>query len=335
MVRRLALSLLTLSACKAEPVAVAPEPPALAAKPEPGPEPESDTDSPPQQAAKTSSPNPTELLVAGPTGVVVLDLDGEMLEQRSTTPSVAVRWLPGRERAVALGEDNVLRMLDRSGGETPLARLPTDPPCAPATDGAADQEEELGLRSDEEMWVSQDGTSVCVWLSDRAHDMRSNLREVGVRFSDGAISQQLTLGGNECGVAEGPGRMAPCGSPPIANTQEAVPSPIGGLTVSQSPDGDWSLVLVGSMLGDLLHLQYVLMRNADQAIFQLGNSAGPWPEPMELPGPPELDTLFPDLPDVIAGETEAWVGPHHLVLDQMLHIAGERTVDLEGDLAPP
>lgn len=336
MVRRLALSLLTLSACKAEPVAVAPEPPSLAAKPEPGPEPESDTDSPPQKASKTRSPNPTELLVAGPTGVRVLDLEGALLGQRSTTPAVAVRRLPDRNTAVVLGEDGVLRLLDEAGGETRLAALPLEFPCAAHTGADQDPDDaKLGLRSDEEMWVSQDGTSVCVWLSDRAHDMRSNLREVGVRFSDGALSQQLTLGGNECGVAEGPGRMAPCGSPPIANTQEAVPSPIGGLTVSQSPDGDWSLVLVGSMLGDLLHLQYVLMRNADQAIFQLGNSAGPWPEPMELPGPPELDTLFPDLPDVIAGETEAWVGPHHLVLDQMLHIAGERSVDLEGDLAPP
>jgi len=328
MVRRLALSLLLLGACKAEPVAVPPEPTSLPTEPEPP--------VPLEQTAKAPPARPTELLVAGPTGIRALDLNGAVLEQRSTTPAVAIRHVPNMDAAVALGEDGVLRLLDESGGETQLAALPLDLPCPPVSDGQSDLDDmKLGLRSDEEMWISQDGTSVCIWLSDYPHDMRSNLREVAVRFSDGVLSQQLTLGGSECGAPEGPGQMAPCGFPPFANTEEAVPSSVGGLTVSVSPDDAWSLVMVGSMLGDLLHLQYVLVRNTDHAIFPVHQTAGPWPEPIELPGTPEPDALLPDLPDVIAGETEAWVGPHHLVLDQMLYIAGERTIDLQGDLAPP
>ncbi len=307
---------------------MAPEPASFTTDPEPQPPPES----PPQETAEAPPPNPTELLVAGASGVRVVDLGGTTLEQRSTTPSVAARWLPGRERAAVLGEDGVVRMLDRSGGETPLARLPTDPPCA-TDDGTPD--EALGLRSDEEMWVSADGTAVCIWLSDYPHDMRSNLREVALRLSDGTLTQQLTLGGSSCGAPEGPGRIAPCDAPPLANTEEAVPSPIGGLTVSQSPDGAWSQVLVGSMLGDLLHLQYVLVRNLDQSIFPLPHAAGPWPTAVILSTEPDLEALVPELPDFIAGETEAWVGPHHLVLDQTLYIAGERIVDLQGDVAPP
>lgn len=334
MARQVALSLFFLSACRAEPVVIAPEPPSLAATPES----ESKPKPPPAQAAETPASvrpaSPTELLVAGPGGVAVLDLDGTKLEQRSTTPAVAVRWLPGRERAVVLGEDSVVRLLDRSGGETPLARLPTDPPCASGADNAGLQED-LGLRSDEEMWISADGAAVCIWLSDHPHDMRSNLREVALRLSDGTLTQQLTLGGTSCGAPEGPGRIAPCDAPPLANTEEAVPSPIGGLTVSESPDGAWSQVLVGSMLGDLLHLQYVLVRNTDLAIFPLPHAAGAWPKPVILSTQPDLEALVPELPDFIAGETEAWVGPHHLVLDQTLYIAGERIVDLGGDLAPP
>ncbi|MGH1348588.1 MAG: hypothetical protein ACRBN8_44000 [Nannocystales bacterium] len=282
------------------------------------------------------TPSGPQLLVAGPDGVRVLDLDGRVLEQRSNTPAVAIRHLPGKRTAVVLGEDGVLRLLDEAGGETRLAALPLDPPCpAGASSGSDFEADPLGLRSDEEMWISEDGSSVCIWVSDHPHDMRSNLREVAVRFSNGSLTQELTLGGSECGVPEGPGLMAPCGFPPIGNTDEALPSPVGGLTVSASPDGAWSLVMVGSMLGDLLHLQYVLVRNTDHTVFELRQSGGPWPESTTLPGTPEPDALLPGLPDVIAGETEAWVGPHHLVLDQMLYIAGERVVDLGGDLAPP
>lgn len=330
MVRRLALSLLLLSACKAEPATVPPESTPVATEPEPEPEP----DPQPERAATTPPTSRADFLVAGPTGVAVWDIGGVMIEQRSTTPSVAVRWLPGRERAAVLGEDGVVRILDRSGGETPLAKLPTEPPCAPTTDDAAPPEK-LGLRSDEEMWISADGAAVCIWLSDYPHDMRSNLREVALRLSDGTLTQQLTLGGTSCGAPEGPGRIAPCGAPPLANTEEAVPSPIGGLTVSQSPDGAWSQVLVGSMLGDLLHLQYVLVRNVDQAIFPLPQTAGAWPSAIVLSTQPDLEALVPELPDFIAGETEAWVGPHHLVLDQTLYIAGDRIVELGGDIAPP
>lgn len=337
MLRRAALSSLMVGAfaCRPTQSPVTPSPqPLVVAKVEVSEDPVGPPATP--EASPAPSSPATALLVAGPTGVRALGLDGSLLEQRSNTPAVAVRRLADQKTAIVLGEDGVLRLLDASGGETRLAALPLEFPCASDTHGGFGVDDsKLGLQSDEEMWISEDGTSVCVWVSDHPHDLRSNLREVAVRFSDGTLSQELTLGGSTCGVSEGVGRMAPCGSPPLANTQEAVPSPIGGLTVSQSPDRGWSLVMVGSMLGDLLHLQYVLVRNADDAIFPLRQNPGPWPEAIVLPGIPEPDTLLPDLPDFIAGETEAWVGPHHLVLDQMLYIAGERSVDLEGDIAPP
>ncbi len=271
----------------------------------------------------------SRLVVASPKGVQRLAPDGTMLERLSSTPALAPRWVPGTDALVFIDAAYNLMILD--GSERVVTALPVTLPC-PSDDFA---EPELALHMDEEFWVSADGAHACLALSDAFPNMRNVERHVAVRLADGVVEQRLFLGGEACGQPEGDAPLDVCSSPPIRRVPD-VPSPLpgGGMVDSMSPDGAWTLVQVGSELADVSHVQYVLVRNDDGAAFSLPYEAGAWPDAITLPPKLEPDVLVPGLPDMQGGETVAWIGPHHLVVDQILYVAGERIVPLAGDIAP-
>lgn len=270
-------------------------------------------------------------VVAGPSGVQRLNPDGSVAEQLSSTPALAPRWVGDTNDVLFLDAKGRLVVLESGRDERVVAPLPIALPC-PSGDFA---EPELGLHMDEEFWVTADGSHACVTLSDAFPNMRNVERQVAVRLSDGNVRAQLFLGGDACGQPEAQQMIDVCASPPYPKSPD-IDSPLagGGQVDSISPDGAWTLIQVGAELADVLHLQYVLVRNEDGSVFPTPYAAGPWPASITLPSVLDPETLVPDLPDMQGGETIAWVGPHHLVLDQVLYIAGERIVVLDGDIAP-
>ncbi len=318
-----------LGSCRTTPAPSPPAPQAQAPATPPA-EPEAPQESP----SETVEAAPTDLLVGGQGGVRLLSPDGELIRTLTKTPAIAPRWRPGRTQLVFLDTEGNLRSLDRDGHESLIAPLPRELPCpADAYDPGGEPNAPLGLNMDEEFWISGDDTHACITLSDAFPNMRLAQRDVAVALADGTVSQQIVFGGSECGVTEYYKSLAGCDRP-YAEPPE-VTSPIsGGVVESFSPDGAWTLVLVGSELADVLHLQYVLVRARDGAVFPMPYEAGPWPKRISLPAEVDSETLLPDVPDMQGGETVAWVGPHHVVLDRVLYVAGERIVELEGELAP-
>ncbi|MBV1858558.1 MAG: hypothetical protein KUG77_09110 [Nannocystaceae bacterium] len=274
--------------------------------------------------------------MAGPSGVRLIDHNGALQRALSSTPAVAPRWLPDRETLVVLGADGVLRTLDGAGDERTVAALPRELPCpVESYESGIDPSTKLELSMDEEFWISSDGAYACVVLSDAFPNMRLAERSFEVRLADGALTQRPA--GQECGARSDETPLAHCSEMPrvSAKTMPELDSPIdGGEAHSVSPDGAWTLVLVGSEMADLFHMQYVLLRNADGAVFSMPTEEGEWGQPIKLPETVNSDTFVAGLPDIIGGETIRWVGPHHVVLDQTLYIAGERVLPLGGDIAP-
>ncbi|MCR9164020.1 MAG: hypothetical protein ACE37F_02035 [Nannocystaceae bacterium] len=256
--------------------------------------------------------------------------DGSLAAILSEEHAVAARWIGDSDALVFLDGMGRLVQLDGSGDEHIVATVPLALPCP----SDAFSEPELGLHMDEEFWITADGSHACLSLSDAFPNMRNVERQVAVRLSDGHVRAQLFLGGDECGQPQAQESIDVCATRPSPTWPE-VDSPLpGGAVHSVSPDGAWTLVEVGSELGDVSHVQYVLVRNEDGDPFPMPYESGPWPSPVALPEALDPDTLVPDLPDMQGGETITWVGPHHLVLDQVLYIAGERVVFLGGDVAP-
>ena len=320
------LTLTLLAACRPAPAPTPPETP-------------SPVESPREPPASTSSktiPSRPGIVVADASGLHLHEQDGTRTATLSKTPAVAPRWLPDNETLVFIARDGSLRSLDRLGHERFLADLSTGLPCpAEAYPDGIDPDVTLALSMDEEFWISSDGTHACITLSDAFPNMRSVQRDFEVRLVDGALLQRA--GGEGCGVRDTVEQLEHCATmpPTWSGDPTEIQSPIpGGEADSTSPDGAWTLVLVSSTLADLLHLQYVLVRNDDGAVFPLPTRSGPWPKAVTLATPVDIDVFLPELPEVIGGETIRWVGPHHLVVDQVLHVAGERVVDLGGDIAP-
>lgn len=279
------------------------------------------------------------LIVARTTGVFEVAMDGRVVRQISKSPARTPRWLQGHRALVFIGQadggDHDVRYLTVDGTtERVLGRLPLRPPCRASAYTAADPDfgetPQLGVRSDEDVWVSADGRNVCVVLSDYRHDMQSNARQVAIRLADAKRSSVLMLGGDECGVATEESLLQ-CESRLSTVEDLEIESPIGGYVHSRSPDHRWLLVAVGAALGDLAHVNYVLYDTRSRKLYPMPSKAGSWPSPVVLPRAPDQDTMMPGLPEVIAGDTVAWVGEHHLVLGQTLFVAGEAVVALGGD----
>lgn len=282
-----------------------------------------------------ASQPPPAVLVSGHAGTRLMTFDGQIVQVLSQTPAVAPRWLPRREHAVVLDTKGHLFRIDRQGSETLLASLPVDLPCPKAAyEDMGEIEDQLKLSTDEEFWISADGTHACLTLSDAPPNLRLVQRDIAVRLSDGTMKSQVSMGATECGETNASELVGPCHEP-ISRQPPNGESPLkGGELESESPDRTWSLVLVGSALGDILHLQYVLVRKTDRIAFPLPPLAGPWPDPVTLPDELDPENFIEGLPAMQGGETVTWVGPHHLVLDRSLYVAGERIVDLDGNVAP-
>ncbi|MEM6291898.1 MAG: hypothetical protein AAGA54_11555 [Myxococcota bacterium] len=307
-------ALIVLASCSSTPAPAAVTPEAVA----------------PSEAPAATPEPPSRFVLAGANGVQRLAPDGTMTEQLSSTAAVAVRWVPDADTLVFVDANANLVSLEGSN-ERVLAPLPVALPCT------SDEfvEPTLGLHMDEDFWITADGTHACLSLSDAFPNMRNVERQVAVRLSDGAVQQQLFLGGEACGQPDANATLDVCAGRTFRTPPEVEsPLPGGGMVDSTSPDGAWTLVQVGSELADVSHIQYVLVRNIDGLVFPTPYQAGAWPEAIALPDVLQPDTLVAELPDVQGGETVTWVGPHHLVLDQILYVAGERIVPLDGDVAP-
>ena len=260
-----------------------------------------------------------------------MNADGSVAEQLSATPAVAPRWIGSTGDVLFLDSKSRLVLLEEGSVERVVAAVPVALPCP----SDAFSEPELGLHMDEEFWVTPDGSHACLTVSDAFPNMRNVERQVAVRLSDGHVRAQLFLGGDACGQPEAQQMIDVCASRPFPKSPDVEsPLPGGGLVDSISPDGSWTLVQVGAELADVLHLQYVLVRNEDGSVFPMPYETGPWPSSITPPETLDPESLVPDLPDMQGGETIAWVGPHHVVLDQVLYIAGERIMVLDGEVAP-
>ncbi|MCX4239701.1 hypothetical protein [Paraliomyxa miuraensis] len=301
------------------------------------------------------------LVVVGDGGIVELDLDGKVLRTLTSEPGRSPRWLPGKDAFVYLGQRRAdARELRRFGAkdlvDLAIARLSLAAPCPKAAYAEGDEEEsefmgdgvpELDLTIEEELRVTADGKHVCMLATDHEADLRSNVVSMSIGLSTGKVERVLVFGGEECKrrTVDDP---KPCRTPTSEDTEdeeddasdleasepEEIESPFPMTRVhSRSPDERWLLIELASALGDVLHLQFGLYDTRTRKLYSLPrNGKVAWPKPTAVPSPLGEDETIPDWPDVGGGETIAWAGPHHLVLGRTLFVAGERIVELPGDI---
>ncbi|MBL9107327.1 MAG: hypothetical protein JNL82_40935 [Myxococcales bacterium] len=275
-------------------------------------------------------------IVAGEGGVVEVDLTGATLRTIAAVPARSPRWLPGRARVLFLGEVKQkfsdLRVLDLADGEhRSLALLPDGPPCPhEAYEGGSVPE--LSLTNEDEFFVDARGEVACVVLADHEADLRSVWRDMAIKVADGKVVARVFGGGEVCGRSDEEGPKECAGRP----GRPEVESPYESHAVhSRSPDGKWLLIDVASELGDVLHQQFLLHEVASKQLYPLPRGEGSaWPKPSKLDlGKIGGEGLVPGLDDVGGSEAIEWIGPHHLVVGRTLFIAGERIVELPGDVA--
>jgi hypothetical protein len=296
-------------------------------------------------AGTTPPPTPTgpTIVVVGEGGVKELGLDGAVIRTLGSTPGRSPRWLPGKRELVFLGtKDGVsteLRALVLAdGAERRIAKLPLRPPCPPKAYKAADEEVPvLDLTNEEELRVTPKGDTVCMTASDYSADLRTIDLELAIGLADGKVDAAFVFGGDQCD-REHEERPEVCESPDDEGSPEApeIESPFSNTYVeSRSPDGHWLLVELASALGDVLHRQLVLYDARTKKSYPLPrNGKGEWPEPMaKVPAIRGEDVTIPGLPEVGGEEAIVWVGEHHLVIGRTLFVAGERVVELPGDVA--
>ncbi|MEM6989380.1 MAG: hypothetical protein AAF721_02745 [Myxococcota bacterium] len=304
---------------------------------------------PEPQPAATESPAPPEapskdapLVVAGPNGIAAVALDGTVVTRFSDAAARSPRWLPGKKAVVFLdvegGRSVALGVLDLvSGSRTRVAKLPTRPPCRARAYDPEWGPPILDVRLEDEFWVNRSGKYACMTLSDHCCDLRDNQRAVAISVAHGRTHTVLEIGGSECAAKESDRKIPACQRRPLdVDVDDAEPerTPFGGYVVSTSPDGTWQLVEVASVLADVLHMQYVVYAPAERSAFPLPlGASAPWPSKVSLPKGLDGETMVEGLPEVGGGATTRWVGPHHLVVERTLFIAGERVVALDGDIA--
>lgn len=203
---------------------------------------------------------------------------------------------------------------------------------------------QLDLRTEQELRVTAKGDHVCMTTSDHEADLRTTDLALAIRLADGHVDTALIVGGDACGRTdeEWP---AVCSSEDedsdsgdTAAPAPEIESPFEGTAaLSRSPDRRWLLVELRSALGDVLHRQLVLHDTRTKETYPLPRDGkGEWPAPMTSVPPrteSEEEDLIPGLPEVGGAEAIAWVGEHHLVVGRTLFVAGERIVELRGDVA--
>jgi hypothetical protein len=255
-------------------------------------------------------------IIAGAHGVHEIDRDGKTVRTLASLAASAPRWLPGHEAVLYLGESDgrmrALHRLDlRDGSDRVLATLDDAPPCKPEHDEAGDEElPQLSLTSADEFFVTADGKTACVELADYEAEMRSNWVSLAVDIADGRMQRQVMMGAQDCGGELGE-RLPVCAGPGRSFTMES-PSPIADRDQAlASPDGSWTLVLVASVLGDVVHQNFVLVDGESGKRYPLprGRSRA-WPKPITMDfGKREFESMLPALDDVGGGEPIVWIGP--------------------------
>lgn len=287
------------------------------------------------------------IVVAGPTGVFELTLEGETKRTLSTTAARSPRWVPGASQLVFIGLDGGrskdLRRIDpTSGAESSVAPIDFGPGCDPNDWEKDDPDwirEQLELTNEDELWAAADGRHVCLVAADDSADLR-NVAEVHVfDLKAGAAERLLYMAMSDCGRGKEHPMPERCARPTgddDGEWEEPPPAAIGGVVGSASPDGAWQLVHLASALGDVVHVQYALVEVSSGKSFVVGGKAGSWPKPRVPPkaevvehGEGEWVEGWPD----VGSDGARWIGPHHLVVGRQLLVAGTRVVDLPGDLA--
>lgn len=305
-----------------------------------------DVPTPPAAAAAVVPTPPATaaaLVVAGPEGVLELDLDGVTTRRLSATPGRSPRWLPGRTELVFLatkgGRSRELRALKLAdASERVVARIPAAPPCPRSFYAAADEAvPTLDVQNEADFWVRPDGTHACLELMDHEADLVTVMVGVAVDLHERRARRSLRVGGEDCGATQVEGEVGPpCDLPP-APPEPTVESPFERVAVhSTSRSGRWLLLRVREVLHDVLHRQMVLYDRDRRRSYPLRLAvAGAWPEPVTVDFGAGLDAeaLLPELPEVGGAAAITWVGERHLVIERTLFIAGERVVVLPGDVA--
>lgn len=294
-----------------------------------------------------AAPSATTFVVAGDGGVMELGLDGAVLRTLSTTRGRSPRWLPGKRELVFLatrrGVSKALHgIVLADGTERTIAKLSLRPPCPKQAYEAEGMEvPQLDLQTEQELRVTPKGDHVCMTASDHEADLRTIDLAIAIRLADGHVDTALIVGGDTCERAdeEWP---AVCSSDDddtdAAEPEPEIASPFEGTTaLSRSPDRRWLLVELRAVLGDVYHRQLVLYDTRTKQTYPLPRSGkGEWPAAMKSVPPlteGNGEEMIPDLPEVGGAEAIAWVGDHHLVIGRTLFVAGEKIVELPGDVA--
>lgn len=301
-----------------------------------------------QRAEPEPDPEPVAVsrpfVVAGPTGVFELTLEGETTRALSTTAARSPRWVASELVFISVddGRSKDLRRIDlKSGAETVVAPIDFGPGCDPNDWDKDDPDwtrDQLDLTNEDELWAAADGRHVCLIAADYSADLR-NVAEVHVfDLNAGTAERLLYMAMSDCGRGKEHPMPKRCARPTVGDDgewEEPPPAAIGGFVESTSPDGAWQLVHLASALGDVVHVQYALVEVSSSKSYVVGGKAGPWPKPRV---PPKAEVVehgegewVEGWPDV--GGDARWIGPHHVVVERQLLVAGTRVVDLPGDLA--
>ena len=190
------------------------------------------------------------------------------------------------------------------------------------------------MTNEDELFVTEDGTHVCLMLSDHEADHRNMQRELAVRTGGGGVQTAWSVYDDTCESVPDEDPLPPCVRTYAGGDEEEETLPISGYVESRSPDGTWALVRVASVLGDVVHTQYVLYSDARAKAYPLPrDGASRWPKAVTLPADLDGEEYIEGLPEVAGSEAVHWVGPRHLVAGRTLFIAGKRIVPLDGDAA--
>ena len=281
----------------------------------------------------------TTLWVASARGIAEVSTSGQRLRGVSTTPAKLPRWSSSVGALIfistdAYGNARDLRELSPDGTEVTLAKVPVEPPCQ-VSDSAEDPVS-LDVMSPDEFRLNG-GTVACLVLADHSPELRDFERHVVVDLNSRETSAVVLQAPSGCEVSNAD--PPPCTSEGWGNEGLDDHPKLRAFSLSTSPDGQWTVVEIGATLGDYYHEQYGLYDERRGLLFPLRSydvsdeDHHAWPADRDLPADHEPGDYVEGWPDVIIGETIEWVGPRHLVFGQMLYIAGERVVNLRGDVA--
>ena len=304
----------------------------------------------PDAPAESSAPLALPLIIGDRFGLSLIDSDGKVLKQLSTTPTSHPRWTADHRALVFLSERGELRRLElATGKETVIARLPAKlTPC----EGQTIERTELRIQSDEDFAFNKRGDEICIRLQDRNINMADIVVAFRVELATGKVEPTIEMSRCEHEAGSMPqgchGDLPDGPSPP----REARPYEISdGVLVHGasrkklgrardyheeeiSPSGKWAVVGGNLSNGDYIERDVFLLDRDTGKLYPLPESARKWPAPISTRQLGKLQA-WSGKTIMAVGETRIlWLGQgDRLVIGQALIVPGVRISHFEGDLA--